>query len=125
MLGETATCPVEAPGTRKLATQPVQSPGARMATQPVEAPGARSDVHSQPTSTGSVDVSAVDRSLTSKRTVAATNTAVSDSDDELNSELVSPATVSDQGNLSDRDPPKDNELDHEFSEEANYREIRE
>ena len=70
----TATRSVEAPGTRKLATQPV------------EAPGARTDVHSQLTSTSSGDASAVDRSLTSKRTVAADNTGVSDSEDELNHE---------------------------------------
>ena len=45
--------------------------------------------------TGSRDVGAVDRSLTSKRTVAAT-TGVSDTEDELDSELESPAVVSDQ-----------------------------
>ena len=105
----TATRPVEAPGNRRLTTQPV------------EAPGARSEVHSQSTGTGSVDVSAMDRSLTSKRTVAATNTGVSDSEDDLNSEPESPAADSDEGNLSNRDPPKDDELDQEFSEEANYK----
>ena len=61
----TATRPVEAPG-RRLAHQPVEAPGARTATQSVEAPGARSKIHAQPNGTGSVDVSAVDRSLTSK-----------------------------------------------------------
>ena len=119
----TATQPVEAPGMRRLATQPVEAPGARTATQPVEAPTARSEVHSQPTSTGSVYVSAVDWSLTSKRSVTATNTGVSDSEDDLNIEPESLAAVSNQGDLSHRDPPKDDELDQEFSEEANYREM--
>ena len=54
----TATWPVEAPGTGKLATQHV------------EAPGARTDVQPQPTGTGSMDMSAVDWSLTNKRTDA-------------------------------------------------------
>ena len=63
----------------------------------------------------------MDKSLTSK-TVAATTTAVSDSEDEMNSELEFPAVVSNQGDLSDRDPPNDEELDQEISEEANYRE---
>ena len=79
-----ATEPVEAPSRRMesavkmTATRPVESPGTRkLATQPVEAPGARTDVQSQPTSTGSLDMSAVDQSLTSKRTVA-DNTGVSD-----------------------------------------------
>ena len=59
----TATQPVEAPGMKRgsaasmTATQPVEAPGTmRVATQPVEAPCARSEVHSQPTGTGSVDV---------------------------------------------------------------------
>ena len=91
----------------------------RMATQPVEASSARQEMHSQPTSTGSLDVSAVDRCLTSKRTVTATNTGVSDTEDELNSELESPAAVSDQGVVSDRDPAKDDELDQDFSGRTN------
>ena len=66
--------------------------------------------------TGSGDVSAVDRSLTSKRTVAAT-IGVSDTKDELES----PAVVIDREMLSNRDPAKDDELD-QFSEEANYSE---
>ena len=36
----TATWPVKDPGTRRLATQPVEAPGAGTATQSVEAPGA-------------------------------------------------------------------------------------
>ena len=78
-------------------------------------------VHSQPTNTSSLDVSAVDRSLTSKRTIVA---GVSDSEDELNSEPGAPAVVSYREVLSDRDPAKDDELDQEFSEEANYETIR-
>ena len=81
----TATQPVEAPHTKRgstasmIATRPVEAASTvRLATQPVEAPGARSEVHSQPTGTGSVDVSAVDQSLSSKRTVAAANSGVSD-----------------------------------------------
>ena len=117
----TATWPVEAPGTEKLATQPVEAPGARTATQPVEVPGARTDVFAQPTSTSSGDAGTVDWSLTSKRTVVAT-TGVSDTEDELDSEPESPAAVSDREVLSDRDPPKDDKLDQELSEEGNYRE---
>ena len=60
-------------------------------------------------------------SLTSKRTVAAT-TGVSYLEDELDSESESPAIVCDREVLSDRDPAKDDKLDQEFSEEANYRE---
>ena len=44
------------------------------------APSASSDVQFQPTGTGSGDGSAVDRSLTSTRTVAE-NTGVTDSED--------------------------------------------
>ena len=117
----TATWPVEAPGTGKSAIQPVEAPGVRTATQPVEAPGARTDVFAQPTGTGSGDVGGVDWSLTNKRPVAAT-TGVSDTEDELDSELESPAVVSDREVLSDRDPAKDDKLDQELSEESNYRE---
>ena len=42
-----ATCPVECPGTdvsQQNATQPVEAPGAGTATQPVEAPGAGPEV---------------------------------------------------------------------------------
>ena len=95
----TATQPVEAPRTGRLATQSVEAPSARTATQPVEAPCARPEVHSQPTGTSSLDVSAVDQFLTSKKTVAATTTGVSDSDDELQSELGSPAGGSDRDDL--------------------------
>ena len=115
-----ATRYVEDPSAGKLATQPVEAPDARVATQPVKALGARTDVHAQPTSTGSGDVGAVDQSLTSKRTVAAT-TGVSGTEDELDSEPESPAVLSDQEVLSDRDPAKDDELDQELSEVANYR----
>ena len=117
----TATRPVEALGTRRLATQPVEALGARTAAQPVEATGARTKVHSQPTVNGSLDVSAVDRSLTSKKTLAATTTGVPDSDDEMPSDPGSPAGGSDRDILSDRDMPKDEGLDQELSEEANYR----
>ena len=48
-----------------------------------------------------------DQSLTSKKTVAA---GVSDSEDVLHSELESPVSVRDQGDLSDRGRPKDDEL---------------
>ena len=98
----TATQPGEAPSMMResaatmTATLPVDSPGARMATQPIEAPGARSDGHSQPTGTGSGDGSAVDRSLTSSRTVAADNTGECDIEDELCSELASPDVASDR-----------------------------
>ena len=64
----------------------------------------------------------MDWSLTSKRTVTAANTGVSDIEDELDNEPESPAVISDQEVLSDRDRPKDDELDQEISEEANYRE---
>ena len=74
----TATQPVKASGTMRVATQPVEAPGAGTATQPVEALGARSEVHSQPTSTGSLDVR-LDQSLASRKTVAVTG--VSDPDD--------------------------------------------
>ena len=88
-----------------------------IATQPVEAPVARSEVHSQPTGIGSVDVRP-NQSLTSRKTV----TGVSDSNDELHSEPGSPDGVTDQVELSDRDTSKDEGLDQELSEEANYRE---
>ena len=69
------------------ATQPVEAAGTmRLATQPVEAPGATSEVLSQPTGTGIVDVRLVDQSLTSKKTVVAATTGVSDSEDDLHSE---------------------------------------
>ena len=102
---------------------PVQATGdvaaSMTATRPVEAPSDRSEVHSQPTGTGSVDVKP-DQSLTSRKTV--TVTGVADSVDELHSAPGSPAGGSDQGELSDRDTPKDEGFDHELSEEANYRE---
>ena len=87
----------------------------RMATQPVDVPGARTDVSTQPTSTGSGDVGVVDRSLTSTRTVTAT-TAMSDTEDELDSEPESPPAVSDREMLSDSDPARDDKLDQEHSE---------
>ena len=65
-----------------------------------------------------MDVRPVDQSLTSRKTVTATG--ASDSDDNLHSEPDSPASVSDQGELSNRDTPKYEELDQELSEEANY-----
>ena len=52
----------------------------------------------------------------------AANTGVSDTEDELDCEPESPAVVNDWEVLSDRDPANDDELDQEFSEEANYRE---
>ena len=42
----------------------------------------------------------MDRSLTSKRTVTAANTGVSDTENELDSEPESPAVISDQEMLS-------------------------
>ena len=77
-------------------------------------------MHSQTTGTGSFDVRAVDRSLTSKRSVTATNTDVSNTEDELNSEPESPAAVSDPEIVLDRDPAKEDKLEQDFSEEANY-----
>ena len=65
--------------------------------------------------------SAVGRSLTSTRTVT-DNTGVSDTEDEMASEPESPAAESDWELLSDRDPVREDELDPEHSEEANYRE---
>ena len=119
----TATQPVETPGMKmRVATQPLEAPGAKIATQPIEAPSARSEVLSQPTSTSSVDLRPVDQSLTFRKTIAAANTGVSDSEDDLHSKPESPAAVSDQGDLSDRNTPKDKELGKELSEEANYRE---
>ena len=117
----TATRPVEAPGTGRSATQSVETPSARTATQLVEAPGASSDVQFQHTGTGSGDGSAVDQSLTSTRTVI-DNTGVSDTEDEMASEPESPAAESDRDLLSDTDPVKEDKLDQEHSEEANYRE---
>ena len=69
----TATWPVEAPSTGRYTIKSVEAPSARMATLSVEALGASTDVHSHPTVTGSGDGSAVDRSLTSSKTVAADN----------------------------------------------------
>ena len=97
----TATRPDEAPSTGIFATQSVEAAGARTATQPVETPGARTDVHSQPTGTSSGDANDVDRSLTSKRTVATDNTGVSDMEDELYGELETFDVVSDRKVLSD------------------------
>ena len=92
-----------------------------MATQPVEAPGASTGVQLQPSGTGSRDGSAVDQSLTSTRTVA-DNTCMSDTEDEMAIEPVSPVAESDREVLSDSDPVQKDELDNEHSEEANYRE---
>ena len=47
---------------------------------------------------------------------------MSDSDDELHSELGSPVDGNVQGKLSDRDTHRDEAADQELSEEANYRE---
>ena len=122
----TATQPVEAPdmiwesATIMTATRPVEAPSTgRFSTQPVKAPCATADVLSQPTGTSSGDGSAVDRSLTSSRTVAADNTGVSDIEDKLCSELEFPDVASDREVLSDRDLAKDDKLDQELSEEAN------
>ena len=52
--------------------------------------------------------------------MAADNTGVSDSEDEIWSEPESPDVVSDLKVLSDKDPAKDDELDQELSEKANY-----
>ena len=71
--------------------------------------------------TGSRDGSAVDWSLTSTRTVA-DNTGVFDTEDEMASEPESPAAESDREVLSDGDPVKEDKLDQEHFEEANYRE---
>ena len=127
LLPLTSASPVEA--TREvaasmIATQPVEDPNTKMrvAAWPVEGPGARSEVHSQPKGTGSRDVRPIDQSLTSKKTVPVAATSVSDSDDDLDNEPDSSAGVSDQDELSDRDNPKDEELDHVLSEEANYQE---
>ena len=67
----TPTQPSEAPGMRRnsavnmTATWPVEAHGTgRCATQPVEAPGASSDVQMQPTGTGGRDSSPVDQSIT-------------------------------------------------------------
>ena len=75
----TPTQPVEAPSTKmRGATQPVEAPGGRIATQPVEALGARDEVKYQPTGTGSEIVRPVEQSFTSKKSVPATATGVSD-----------------------------------------------
>ena len=109
----TATQPVEASSTRGKSAATMTS------TQPVEAPCASTDV--QPASTGSKDGSTVDQSLTSTRTVTDI-TGVSDSEDEMASELESPAAESDREFFSDRDPVREHKLHQEHSEEANYRE---
>ena len=61
-----------------------EAPGVRTATQPVEAPGASSDVQF------SGDSSVLDRSLTTTRTFT-DNTGVSDTEDEMASELSVPS----------------------------------
>ena len=116
-----ATWPFEAHGTGRSATQLVEAPGARRDIQPVQAPGASSDMKLQPTGTSSRDDSAMDRSLTSTRTVT-DNTGVSHAEDEMASEPESPVTESDWEVLSDRDPVTEYMLDQEHTEEANYRE---
>ena len=85
----TATQPCEAPGTRgksaanMTATQLLRLPvQGRSAIPPVEVPGASSDVQFQPTGTSSRGGSAMDRSLTSTRTVT-DNSGVSDTEDEM------------------------------------------
>ena len=60
------TWPVEAPGMRGSAVQPVEAPGAETATQPVEAPSEGPEV--LPTGTGSADMTP-DQFLTSGKTV--------------------------------------------------------
>ena len=126
----TATQPVESPFAKiRVAThQPVEVPSVKVATQPVEAPGARPVVHTRPTCTSSEEVRPVEQSLTSKKTVHVTAIGVSaysemDSEDDQCSEPGSPAGVSEnQGELSDRDIRREEELGQELSEGANYRE---
>ena len=80
----------------------------RVATQPVKALNPRSQVHSQPTVTGSEEVRPVDQSLTSKKTVAIAATGVSahSNSDDQHSEPGSPAhTGKGQSEFSDRDTP--------------------
>ena len=106
--GETAvlyaTQPVEAPGTRseaviRVATCPVEGPGTRvLATQPVEAPGAGPEVLL--TSTGS-DAAQLDRSLTDGKPDDVTGTGVSESDEEMASELGSPVDSNVQGEFTE------------------------
>ena len=115
------------------ATQPVEAPGVKMrgATQPVEVPGARPVVHYQPTGTGSEEVRPVDQSLTSKKTVPIIIAGEEMDSDGLtlrwtqkmtNAVSQAPLLVlvkNRASELSDRDTPRQEELDQELSEEAN------
>ena len=95
----TATRPVEVPGTMRVAPRPVEAPGAKTATRVLwTCPSPVRELLPLPIQ--------VCLSLRTNGKVKRNP----------------PAVVSDQGDLSDRDPPKDEELDQEFSEEANYRE---
>ena len=128
----TATQPVEAPCAKmRIATQPVEAPSMKVVTQPVEAPGARPVIHSQSNGVSSEEVQAtrpVELPLTGKETVPAFAAGVSahsqmDSDKDQCSEPGSPTGVTEeQGELSDRDIHREEELDQESSEEANYQE---
>ena len=94
----------------------------KVATQHVAAPGARSIVYPYPPVLV-VKNRLVDQSLTSKKTVPAAATCVSansDTEHDQHSEPGSSTSVSDnQGKLSHRDTPEDEELDQELSE-VNY-----
>ena len=114
---KTATCPVEGPGMRVLATQPVETLGAGTATQPVEAPVQILNVLL--TSTGSAAVH-VDQALTGGKTV--TVASGSDSEADLQSELGFPVDGNVQGESPDKDFARDDSADQELSEEGSYRE---
>ena len=122
---KSATHPVQGPSTSDVATQPLQAPGAETATQPLEAPGTVTATQPlQPPGAGPEvlptgnDAAQVDQSLSNGRTVDIAGE--SESESELDSEPVSPASANIQGEV------EEDSTDQDLSEEANYREtIRE
>ena len=100
-VSESATRPVQGPGTSdvatqpsgaEIATQPLQAPGAGTATQPLQAPGAGPEV----LPTGN-DPAQLDQSLSNGRTVEIAGE--SESEAELDREPASPASATAQGEL--------------------------
>ena len=108
-VSESATCPVQGPGTSDVATQPLQAPGAGTATQPTQAPESGPEV--LPTG---YETMLSDQSLSGGR--SAKVASESESEAELDGERASPANVNDLGDLPETT------TDQDLSEDANYRE---
>ena len=91
-ISNSATRPVQVPGTSDVATHPLQAPSAGTATQPLQAPGVGPEV----LPTGN-DPAQLDQSLLGGRAVEIEGE--SESEPELDRKQASPASVNVQGAL--------------------------